>query len=295
MLRRVAALAVVLFAVVLPAVGPAAAAPEDGVKCPETRANLAGQRIAEGDKLPDLTCADLHGAVFDDLDLVQVTFDGADAHGASFRHARLGQADFRGADLRDANFESAELAQAHLDGADARGARFAHATLDQADLTRADLRGADLLSASVVQAEFVDADLRSAQIWWTDSTQADASGARVDITDLRNFQLGLLVVVAGLVLLVRAVVAALRRRGTRPATLLGTLLPAAIFFGAGAFLRVTVGMLFPLLLVVWWYPLLVGAALVLIGGLVRWLASRPAPPDPTPFGSSAPTGFEALS
>jgi uncharacterized protein YjbI with pentapeptide repeats len=290
-LRCLAGLAAVLFVAVLPSSGPAAAAPPDGLHCPETRANLAGQRITATEKLPDLTCADLHGAIFDRLDLVQVSMEGADAHGASFQHTRLTQAHFSGADLRDANFDHADLGQAYFDGADARGANFGHADLTQADLSEADLRGADLLHARLIQADLSEADLRGAKTWWAESIDADLSEARVDFIDPRTFQFGLLLLAPGLVLLVRAILATLRGRALpatlrgrfRPSGFTGAAIPALGVLVIGGFVVFMGKMLFPLLFVTAWLPLLGAAGLALLGGLIRRYAPPRIPPEPSPF------------
>src|SRR5690349_18044737 len=75
------------------------------VDCPQVRQQLAGLHAATAEELPDdLRCADLQGAVFTGLDLVQRDFSGADLRGARFDRAELSQADFVGADLRGASF-----------------------------------------------------------------------------------------------------------------------------------------------------------------------------------------------
>jgi predicted small integral membrane protein len=269
--------AVLLVAVLVLPGGPAGAAPPAGTTCPDSRAHLAGQRITAAVKLPDLTCADLHGTIFDGLDLVQAGLDGADARGASFRHTRLIQAHFTGADLRGAHFEHADLGQAKLDRVDARGAFFGHADLGQADLDSADLRGADFIHASMIQADLSDTDLRGAKTYWTESGEADVSDARVDLTDPRTFQLSLLAPAVGLVLLVMSVVAVARGRGTGGGPRKG-LVRLSAFVGAAAFVWLLGGTLFPLLFIVTVYPLLAGAVLVFLSGLVRGYTRTRTPP-----------------
>jgi uncharacterized protein YjbI with pentapeptide repeats len=263
-----AGLGTALLLVVLIPGGAALAAPRAGLDCPETRAQLAGQDLTKLDKLPDLQCADLHGATLDGLDLVQVDLSGADARDASFRDARLIQADLTGADLRGAHFEHADLGQADLVRADARGAFFGDAGLDQADLNDADLRDADFVSASLIQTDLNDADLRGAKTYWANSVQADVSGARVDLTDPRNVQLSMLAVLAALILLVRSVVTVARGRGTGYGLRKGTT-RVVLFLVAGLFFWQVIGMLFPLLLVVVLYPALLAAALLFLSGLVH--------------------------
>jgi uncharacterized protein YjbI with pentapeptide repeats len=270
--------------------GPAAAAPP-GVKCPERRAQLAGQTITSSTKLPDLTCADLRGAVFDGTSLVQANLIGADAQGASFRNARLTQADLTGANLRDADFEHADLGQADLVRADLRGARLGRADLTQAHLNGADLRGADLIHASLTQADLTDADLRGAKTYWTGSIQADVSGVRVDITDPRTFQLSLLAVVVGLALLISSIVTVLRGRARRSSNVLVVAARRlTIYAAAVGLVWLVAGMTLPLLMVDVLYPALVGAVLVLLSGLVHRLAPAGVPVRSGPEGSKLPPG-----
>jgi uncharacterized protein YjbI with pentapeptide repeats len=259
-------------AVLLGTAAPAAAAPAPagpaGQTCPETRANLAGQHLTAADKLPDLTCADLHGAVFDGLDLTQVGMRAADLRGASFRRADLGQATLTHADLRGAQFADAGLSQADLDFTDARDASFAGADLTQADLRGADLRGADFITASMIQADLGGADLRGAKIWFTLSIQATTSGARVDLADPRTFQLSLLGIVFGLYLCVRASIALARGRGARGSLRRG-IVRAVLFAAVGGFAWLMAGMLLSLQFIVAGIPLLIGAALVFLSGLLH--------------------------
>jgi uncharacterized protein YjbI with pentapeptide repeats len=301
--------------------GPVAAAPPAGQDCPETRAQLAGQRFTSADELPDLTCADLHGAVFDGVDLVQADLTGADAHGASFRHAHLGQAHLSRTNLRDAHFEHADLTQAQLDGADARGAFFGEASLDQADLDTADLRGADFISASLIQADLSDSDLRGAKIYWTTSIQADVSGARVNLTDPKTFQLSVFAVLIGLVLLVRSILSVVRRRDgddvPGPSAGMLLMITAAratrpigngssggvgkgfarllVFLCIGAFVWLLGGMLFPLLFVVVFYPALIAGGLIFLSGVVRGYRPRRPRPGATPFDPTMPSTPSTLS
>jgi hypothetical protein len=227
--------------------GPAAAS--GAVTCPERRAQLSGQTITASTKLPDLTCADLHGAVFDGVDLVQKSLKGADAQGASFRGVRLGQADLTGANLRDTRFEDVDLDQVHARGAD--------------------LRGADLSGASLIQADLSDADLRGAKISWLRSIQANTSGVRVDLTNPGTFQLSLLAGLAGLLLLVGSVVRRVRgRSGGAGSPGVRAVRRLAVYAGIVALVVIVGGMVVPLLLVEVLYPVLAGAVLVVLSGLV---------------------------
>lgn len=277
-----AVIAVLIVAVVvLPGAEPAGAAPLRAPACPSTRAQLAWQHVTSATGLPDLTCADLRNATFDGVDLVQANLAGADAQGASFRHAHLIQADFTGADLRGAHFEHAALGQAQLVGVDARGAFFGHADLGQTDLDSSDLRGADFVHASLIQADLSDTNLTGSKIYWTESIQADVSDARIRLTDPGTFQVSLLAVLGGLLALVRSIVEVLRGRGLGNWLRRGAVRLAA-YAAACGFVWLVAGMLFPLQFIVVAYPVLIGAGLVFLSGLVRGYTPKPRPFVPTP-------------
>lgn len=199
----------------------AGAAPSD---CPAAPANLAGKHIAIGDSIPDdLTCADVHGTVFDGLDLHGVDLHGANAQGASFRHtdlrtAKLQGANLRGAvfddatmddaDLRDANadhasFQRAVLDQSNMSGVQMPGANFGHASLIQADLSHTTLTNGDLDHADLTQADVTGADLRGTNLWGADLTQADTGGVKVNNWQPGEFQIAWVMVgIAALILIV---------------------------------------------------------------------------------------------
>ena len=197
------------------------------VTCPQVRQQLARLHASTAEELPrDLRCADLHGAVFTGLDLVQRNFSGADLRDARFDRTRLVQANFAGADLRGVSFRDADLGQATVTDADARGASFRGATLGQADLSRTRFRGADLGSteldqatlrdadlrdarltgASLIQADLRGADLRGASLWWVLTIQADLTGVRVGVVEAGVVQLAYVLALAALALLVLALV-----------------------------------------------------------------------------------------
>ncbi|MFF5228187.1 pentapeptide repeat-containing protein [Dactylosporangium sp. NPDC000521] len=304
-IRFAGAAGALLIIAVLVGAAPAAAEPTRGPDCPETRAQLAGQHITSTEGLPDLTCADLHGAILDGLDLGQEDLSRIDAHGASFRGTDLVQATLTGANLRGARFDNADLTQAHLDIVDARDASFADADLGQADLPKADLRGADFTGASLSQADLPDADLRGADFTGASLTQADLSGAdlrgartlfagaiqadaedaKVDILDPRTLQVALLAILIGLVLLVKSLINVLRglTPGDRP--LKRGLARLAVYTVVSLMIWLPAGMVLPLMFVSVLYPWLVGALLVYLSGAVR--GYRPARfgrfnPDPDP-------------
>jgi uncharacterized protein YjbI with pentapeptide repeats len=252
------------------------------VACPQVRQQLAGLHASTAEELPDdLRCADLQGAVFTGLDLVQEDFSGADLRGARFDRADLGQADFVGADLRGASFADADLVQATVTDADARGASFRDAKLGQADLSRtrfsradlssteldqarlrdADLRNARLTGASLIQADLRGADLRGASLWWVLTIQADLTGARIGVVEPGVVQLAYVLALAALALLVL--------------TLAGRTTPrvrkvARAVVGVVAFLTVLCWLfqLSPLWTVHLRYPVLVTAALLIVTTIV---------------------------
>jgi len=216
----VAALA--LSVVVLAGSGTAGAAgaqePSEGdqVVCPEFPVQAPGTVFGPtvGDApvgSVDFRCANLQGAVFDGLSMVQAQFDGANLSGASFNGTQLGQARFRRATLQQATFTEADLTQAEMDGADMRGTRVVEgkmvqaelpganlvgAVLDDVDLGQADLSGArmagvDATDSRFSQTELVDADLTDAVLRDAVLNQAVLTGAtliRADLNDANALQ-----------------------------------------------------------------------------------------------------------
>jgi uncharacterized protein YjbI with pentapeptide repeats len=263
-------------ALTLAGAAPAGAEPPTrGPACPETRAQLAGQTITTLKGLPDLTCADLHDAILDGVDLGQADLSGVDAHGASFRNADLVQATLTGANLRGAHFDGADLTQAELDTVDARDASFADADLGQAELTGSDLRGADFSGASLIQTDFTKADLRGAQTVFAVAIQADASDAKVDILNPGTFQLPLLAVLIGVALLVKAIIDVVRGRTPGTRGLQRGLSRLGVYAVANVMAWLIVGLqLLPLMYITVLYPLLIGALFVYLSGAVR--GYRPA-------------------
>jgi len=250
--------------------------------CPEVRQQLAGLHAGTAEELPrDLRCADLQGAVFTGLDLVQRNFSGADLRGARFDRAQLGQADFVGADLRGASFRDADLVQATVTDADARAASFRGAKLGQAELSRTrfsgadlgsteldqarlrdvDLRDARLTGASLIQADLRGADLRGASLWWVLTIQADLTGARIGVVEAGVVQLAYVLALAALALLVLTLVG----RTTSRVRKVGRAL-----LGVVAFLTVLCWLfqLSPLWTVHLRYPVLVAAALLIVTTIV---------------------------
>jgi hypothetical protein len=230
--------------------GPAAAPAAQRHSCPDNPAQLAGRHFTVASGLPALTCADLRGAVFDGLDLSQVSLSGAQAAGASFRHTDLIQAVLDGADLTGAHFDGADLTQAHLSGVRARHASFRGAGMAQTTLTDADLRDTDLFNASLIQSDLSGTDLRGAAMWLTWSTQATTWNTRVGAAQPGLLQVWYGAAALMLVLGVRRLIRAIRRRPVpvgRPGALRFLVDPRGRFGtgpGVGALLlRVTVSAL----------------------------------------------------
>jgi uncharacterized protein YjbI with pentapeptide repeats len=260
---------------------PAAAEPTRGPDCPANRAQLAGQTITSVEGLPDLTCADLSGAVLDNLDLSQEDLSRVDAHGASFRNTDLVQATLSGANLRGAKFDNADLTQANLDNVDARDASFADADLGQADLPGADLRGADFTGASLTQADLSKTDLRGARTVLAEAIQADADDAKVNVLDLGTLQAALLTILIGLALLVKSLLDAFRGLTPGGNGLSLGLKRLVIFAVVSVMVYFPVGMMAPLMFVSVLYPWLVGALFIYASGAVR--GYRPAHFDADPM------------
>ena len=158
----------------------------DQVVCPEFPVQAPGAVFGPtvGD-VPvgnvDFRCANLQGATFEGLTLIQTQFDGANLSGATFTRSRLGQADLRGANLQQARFVEPDLIQAHFDGADLRGASVEGGTMTQAELPGANLVGATLTDVDLGQANLEGA--RMAGIDATDSRFAQSSLDGADLTD----------------------------------------------------------------------------------------------------------------
>jgi uncharacterized protein YjbI with pentapeptide repeats len=281
------------------------------VDCPGVRQQLAGLHASTAEELPDdLRCADLQGADFTGLDLIQRDFSGADLRRARFDRAELGQADFVGADLRGASFRGADLVQGTVADADARGASFRGAELGQADLSRtrfsgadlgsaeldqarlrdADLRDARLTGASLIQADLRGADLRGASLWWVLTIQADLTGARIGAVEPGVVQLAYVLALAALGLLVLTLVGKTSPRARKVAW-------AAV--GIVAFLTVLCWLLqlAPLWTVHLRYPVLVTAAFLIVTTIVTGRGDsghgRAGAPRVRRAGSSPRTGSRA--
>lgn len=147
--------------------------------CPKRPAQLAGRHVrAPFSGREALLCANLRGAVLDDLELIQFDMRYADLTDASLVHTSLIQADLTGAKLGRAKFDGADLTQATLDGADATDASFKDAKLGQATIHSATLNGADLTGADLIQADLTGTDLSGATLSDSDFGQATMTGVK---------------------------------------------------------------------------------------------------------------------
>ncbi|MFC6080773.1 pentapeptide repeat-containing protein [Sphaerisporangium aureirubrum] len=162
-----------------------------GAPCrPGSGLKLRGKDFTGGAAIPqDLRCADLTGARFDEVDLIQKDLTGALLRDASFKEADLTQARLEYADLRGANFSDADLGQMHAKHADLRGAVLEGAEGSQAEFPHADLTGAVLRRAELTQADFTDAtlvkaDLTEAKLGQADARKADFTGAKLPEAEL---------------------------------------------------------------------------------------------------------------
>lgn len=131
---------------------------------------------------PNLSCADLSGANFNNVGIIGPNLEGADLYGANLifanlasarlKNAYLSNAKLVGADLRSANLTGANLSLvdlrwANLNGASLTGANLHHAGLGDTSLIGANLRGANMEGASLKNANLEGANLEYAQLTGT--------------------------------------------------------------------------------------------------------------------------------
>ena len=154
------------------AAAPSSCQPGSGVHLTEHRFTAA-----ELAQRPDFRCADLHGASFAGLSLIQVDFTGADLSGAKLAAANLSQAEMTGADLTDADLQRAQLVQTTLDDATLQHADIGGANMSQAELRNAVLTDSDLSDTDLTQADLTDATLDGADLSGTVFTQAKLAGS----------------------------------------------------------------------------------------------------------------------
>lgn len=202
---------------------PAACQPGSGVHLAEhrfTAADLAGR--------PEFQCADLRGASFVGLSLIQLNFNGADLEGADLAGANLSQARMTGADLTGADLHGAKMVQTTLNDSKLAGANLAGARRSRAEMRNAVLTDADLSGTELIQADLTNATLDGANLSATDFTQTKLIGSSLaGTTGVVRWDLYVTLGVVALFLLltVRLVVSVLRRRLT------GSALVRTLVFG----------------------------------------------------------------
>jgi uncharacterized protein YjbI with pentapeptide repeats len=126
------------------------------------------RRRRAGEKIPDLSRANLHG----------VDLRGAWLHLTTLNGANLSQGDLSGCDLRRVDLGGANLSGAKLSGADLGWAKLSGADLVEASLFRANVSFADLSTAILLGSNLSGANLTGA-----DLNQANLSGALLFIAN----------------------------------------------------------------------------------------------------------------
>ena len=148
-------------------------------------------RADNSDIRPDLSEANLHGAILIEANLREAILTGAilseatlfkaDLSGANLREAILHEANLHGAILTEANLLGAFLTKADLSGANLTKADLREAFLNQAILSEANLHGAILTEANLLGAFLTKADLSGANL-----RQAFLDGAYLNRANLRG-------------------------------------------------------------------------------------------------------------
>ncbi|HIL70119.1 MAG TPA: pentapeptide repeat-containing protein, partial [Verrucomicrobia bacterium] len=126
-------------------------------------------RIEEGDTLPDLRKADLHGLNLSNYDLSLCRMEGA-----VLSKAKLKRTDLRAADLTDA-----DLSECLLEGAYLIEARLTRTNLSRAYLKQANLSDSDLIESCLKEADLTEANLYSANLKSTDLQGASLCSANL--------------------------------------------------------------------------------------------------------------------
>jgi uncharacterized protein YjbI with pentapeptide repeats len=175
-------------------------------------------RSQHPDVLPDLTAANLDGALLREAYLEGADLAGASLVGAELIEADLGRAQLNGVTFLGSNLSGAYLGRANLESAcfgndksscpgdgnvvspaklreaKLEGARLIWAKLAGVDLVRANLEWADLYGANLSKADLREASLRFANLSRADLTNSDLEGAVIGYTvfgdsDLNNIKL----------------------------------------------------------------------------------------------------------
>jgi len=135
---------------------------------------------------PDLSEADLNGAILSMAWLTEAAVSDADLHRAILRSG-----DFSEADLIEieADLHRADLSRTSLNGANLIRANLIEANLRQAKLSDANLSGANLSEAHLFMANLSEANLSEANLSGANLSGADLSGADLSGTDLSGANL----------------------------------------------------------------------------------------------------------
>jgi uncharacterized protein YjbI with pentapeptide repeats len=123
-----------------------------------------------------LRCANLTGADFTGVSLIQVDLTAALLHDANLQHVDLGQATLKRAVLTGANLTDATLDQAEMQGANFSDANLSGASMVQVFANSANFTGANLGNVDLTQADLTNANLSDAKIGSASFTQTTLSG-----------------------------------------------------------------------------------------------------------------------
>ncbi len=139
---------------------------------------------------PDLSGADLTGAILEHADL-----SGADLRGAILESARLRGATLNGAKLEGCTLTGAILAASYLLWVDLRGRNLSGHNLDGCYFDEADLRGAQLRDVDLTGASFLGTDLRDAELDGSVLTAAYLASTKLSGASLRMCSLSTAILV----------------------------------------------------------------------------------------------------
>lgn len=134
----------------------------------------------------NLSKADLEGANFCNISLVNTVFSQANLTKANFRDAMLSDADFSGANLDSADLGYANLSRTNLSNAILSNAILGGATLIKANLSKANLVKANLTHALLVGTIVEGANFTEAKLIGIDPQRFDLSDAIFTQPDLKQ-------------------------------------------------------------------------------------------------------------
>lgn len=124
-----------------------------------------------------LRCANLTGADFAGVSLVQVDLTAALLHNANLQHVDLTQATLNRAVLTGANLTGATLDQSNELSTNFSGANLSGASMIQVTARSANFTGADLSNVDLTQADLTNSNLSDAKVGGASFTQATLDGA----------------------------------------------------------------------------------------------------------------------